>query len=165
MQRQITDFADVINPRGNVAKELERSAKQAAWLSVLCEYWLSYNGDNPDKAAHNPPTYDMPKSMPNGKRFNKARKECGAFAKQNVNHQPRLSRRVLKSGEVKYLRGGKDVNDIESIPAAEPRVCDIWDWRWVFNHWLDGGLDRSIDIMLELLPDENREKLRLEMLK
>lgn len=162
--RQATPVADILNPRGQLAKKLEKSAKQASWLAVLCEYWLSYNHDNADRARHNEPTYDLPKALPNAGRFNKARKLCGAFEHRPA-VAPRLSRRVLKSGEVKYLRGGKDVTDPESIPTVDPAPADVWDWGWVFDHWYDGGLGRSIDAMLDMLPDENRVKVETEMLK
>lgn len=158
-----TPVADVINPRGRLAKDMERTAKQAVWLSVVCEYWLTFKGDNVDKAKYDPPTYDLPLILPYAKRFNKARKESGAFdvTKATV---PRHVRRELKSGEVKYLRGGKNVDDPESIPVAVPSEYRKWDWPWVFTHWHEGGLQRSIETLMELLPEENQDKIRKELL-
>ena len=158
-----TPIADVINPKGRLAKDMERAAKQAVWLSVVCEYWLTFNGDNVDKAKHNPPTYDLPNVYTYAKRFNKARKDCGAFEVTNGT-VPRHSRRELKSGEVKYLRGGKSVDDPESIPVAVPSEFRKWDWPWVFTSWHNGGLQRSIDTWMDMLPKENQDKIRKELL-
>lgn len=158
------EMSEILNPRGQVAKQLEASIRRASWLALLCEYWLSFNDDNTSHAATYEPTYDLPKGLPNATRFNKARKECGAYTPNPV-RVPSIGRRHLKSGVTKYLRGNKDVNDIESTVAAEPMESKKWDWSWVFHHWHSGGLQRSIDDMMEMLPEENQVRLRKEFTK
>ena len=158
-----TPIGDVMNPRGRLAKDLEKAARQAHWLSVVCEHWLTFHNDNVDAAAHDKP-YTLPPSYPYAKRLNKALRECGMYDSRPA-AVPSMRMRELKSGEIKFKRGGKDINDPESIPVHEPSWDSRWDWTWVFNHWLSGGLAKSVETVVEILPDDNAEAIRLEMVK
>lgn len=159
-----TPIAEILNPRGGLATGLEKTIRQANWLDVMCEYWLSHHGDNVQRAMYDPPTYDLPKAFPGAARFNKARKECGAFEGQSGNPAS-YKWKVLKSGEGKWVRGNSDLGNPLTVPVNTPAVAAVWDWPAVFQHWLDGGLARSVAALQENLPEQNVLKIQKEMAK
>lgn len=36
-------------------------------------------------------------------------------------------------------------------------------WEWTVDHWLDGGLERSIQVSLSYMPSENRKRVKKMM--
>lgn len=106
------------------------------WLDLVCEYWLSYKGDNVQRAMYDEPTFDLPKSFPIAERFNRARKECGAWA-------PYPKRK-------------------SETPQSE---ASRWEWPVVFEYWHSGGMRRGVDALLECIPEESRVKVLKELNK
>jgi len=162
MKTRTTPVAEILNPRGRLATDLETTIRRANWLDVLCEHWLSFHGDNVQKAMHDVPSYDLPKSFPSAVRFNKARKECGAFDRTTVN-PAKYKWKVLKSGEGKWVRGNSDLGNPYTVPVAVLPDFVRWDWPTVFSHWLDGGLARAVAALSENLPEQNLSKIQKEL--
>ena len=125
------------NPRGNLAKELETTAKKAAWLSLLCSYWLAYHKDNAEKARSNIPTYKLPAKFREAPRYNKAFVNCGLWEPMSATK--------------------KDWN--------RPRWGDRSDWGWIFDYYYSGGLDRGIEYLKSVLPEANVKAIEAELLK
>lgn len=130
-------FSEILNPRGNLAKELEMTAKKASWLSLLCSYWLAYHKDNAEDARSNEPTYKLPKQISNSDRYNKAYTNCGLW-------EPMAPTK-------------KDWNR----PAWGYRS----DWSWIFDYYYSGGLDRGIEYLKSVLPEANVKAIEKELLK
>ncbi len=154
MVRDTIIMSEEMNPRGGQAKPLEATAKRAAWLSVMCGYWLSHNGDDQRLARANEPTYNLPKAFPGGERFNKARKLCDAYtpaARVEGGLRPSLT----SDGKLRNVEG----------PVHRPTYASRWVWADVFDYWLSGGLDRGVENLMEMLPEQNVEAIRKEMLK
>lgn len=131
-----TPIAEILNPRGNLAKELEMTCKKASWLSLMCGYWLAYHHDNAERARRDEP-YKLPPKVPNAARFNEALKNCGLFDRMAT----------LKDGVVR------------------PSWWSRNDWGWIFDYYYSGGLDRGIDDLKALLPQQNILAIEKEMLK
>ena len=79
MVRDTIIMSEEMNPRGGQAKPLEATAKRAAWLSVMCGYWLAYNDDDQRIARANETTYNLPKEFIGADRIHKARKLCDEY--------------------------------------------------------------------------------------
>ena len=133
----LTPIADILNFRGNLAKELEMTCKKAGWLSLMCGYWLAYHHDNAEAARRDEPTFKLPAQFQNAARYNKAYMNCGLF-----DH-----RAPLKDGVVR------------------PTFWSMNDWGWIFDYWYRGGLDRGIADLKVMLPPENVAAIEREMLK
>ena len=147
-------MADMLNPRGGLARELEVTAKRASWLSLVCGYWLAHCDDDAEAARNNEPTYNLPNLYRDSKRFNQARKMCGAWDTPNRPPVfPRVS--VTKAGKVRNVAG----------PVHRPNPASRWNWPWVFDHYYDGGLDRGIKCLMDLLPVENVRTIEKELLR
>ena len=131
-----TPIAEILNPRGNLAKELEATAKKASWLSLMCGYCLAYHHDNAEAARMDEPTYKLPSQFREAARYNKAYKNCGLFS------------------PMAPLRG-----------AYRPTFWSRSDWGWIFDYWYSGGLDRGIEDLVSMLPQENRDAIAKELLK
>jgi hypothetical protein len=154
---------DILNPRGATARDYAATAKQAAYLSIVCAHWLNYK---PDvwAAMNDEPTTDMPTSFPDAKRFNKARKLCGAW--DTSNYGPKRNTLKFKDGGLlgwTYTRNNKRPDNPDSIKVADPKPAAKWDWFQVFNYWLEGGLERNIEEMLALTTKDQAAKVRQEL--
>jgi len=128
--------ANILNPRGNLAKELETTARKASWLSLVCSYWLAYHQDDYDAARHDEPTYNLPPGMDEGGRFRKARKECGGWERMAPT----------------------------KAEGARPAWSSRWCWSEVFDYWYSGGLDRGVEYLKSALPEDNVKAIEKEML-
>jgi len=131
------ELSSVLNPRGNLAKELETTARKASWLSLLCGYWLAYHRDNAEAARQNTPTFKLPAKFELATRYNEAFTNCGLW-------EPMKPTR----------RDGYR-------PAWGTRS----DWAWIFDYWHSGGLDRGIDYLKSVLPADNVKAIEKELLK
>jgi hypothetical protein len=131
-----TPIAEILNPRGNLAKELETTAKRGAWLSLMCGYWLAFHQDDAFAAMLEEPTYNLPKAYDLDGRFNQARKMCTAYETMTP------------------LRG-----------VHRPRWADRWDWPDVFNYWYSGRLDNHVAYLSDILPETNQQNIEKELLK
>jgi len=127
-------MASILNPRGNLAKELEATAKRASWLMLVCEHWLAYKGGDYMEAKYDEPTYDLPKAFEDAARFNKARKACTAW-------EPRSSR-----------------------VAAQSTWSYRWYWPDVFDMWFFGAMANALDAIKANLPETNVETIEKEVL-
>ena len=58
-----------------------------------------------------------------------------------------------------WRRANRRLDDEESIPVAKPNASAKSLWPTVFDHWLDGGLERSVEALLMVLPEENRVRV------
>ena len=126
-----------LNPRGNLAKELEATAKNASWLSLLCGYWLAYHNDDAEAARRDPPTFKLPTKFPLADRYNKAYTNCGLW-------EPMAP--TVKEG---------------CRPAWGTRT----EWGWIFDYWYSGGLDAGVEYLKRVLPEANVAAIEKELLK
>lgn len=124
-----------VNPRGNVARDYVRVAKNASWLSHLCSLWLSYYGGDDERAKYEVP-YRLPGSFPDAKRINEAIKNCGLWGPTSRKSE-----------------------------AGTPEPATVTPWPWVYEQWKSGSLDRQINDLLYWMPEQNRKAVRKEMLK
>ena len=154
---------DILNPNGVTAKNYAATSLSAGYLSIVCAHWLNYK-ENPWDAALDEPTYDLPASFPDAKRFNKARKLCGAW--DTSRYGPKRNTMKFKDGGLygwTYLRNGKRPENPDSIKVAQMNAAYRWDWWDVFYHWLDGGLERNITELLALTTKGQAVKVRKEL--
>lgn len=160
----MSEVAEVMNPRGSIAKELEQAARRGHWVSVVCEHWLTFCDDNVDRAAHTTP-YELPAVYPYAARLKKAIQLSGMFESSSGSAPTVKVRKNAKNGTLSLFRGGRNADNPESIPVSTPSWASRLGWEYVFDHWHSGALRRSIDVIFEMLPKENRESIRKEMLK
>lgn len=164
------DFADLINPKGQVAKTYERCGKMAVWLETLCIHWVAFHDGDADAARQDPP-YELPKSFPEAERVNKAIKEVGLYElgrkSSGITYPwdrlPKLRISRLKDGSLSVKRGNLDARSIESIPGA-PRRPVVETWAELFDYWQSGALRRNLEEMLAFMPGVNAEAVQQEML-
>jgi len=149
-----TPVAEILNHKGGLAQELQATAIRAYWLGVVCTLWLSHHNDDYDIASREEPSYDLPKQLDEDGRFARARKECKAWEPGSpAPHWPTVS--VTKTGKIRKVAGR----------ATNPRPSQRWDWPWVFEYWFDGGLDRGLRELLDMLPVENVRRVKEEMVR
>lgn len=70
---------DTLNPRGNLARELQTTTLRAAYLSTVCAHWLNHHQRQTWRAANEEPTYNLPNTTTQAKRFNQARRRSEAW--------------------------------------------------------------------------------------
>lgn len=146
---------DWINHKGNVARDYTRICLRASWLALLCSLWLVEMGGNEHEAAHITP-YRQHGGTDRGKRINEAMDESGLW-EQKHNPQPYVRYRELKNGRIK-----RHAND----PVAHgPAPIETTEWSTIFNYWLHGGLERDARDLARNLPEENKQRIREELLK
>ena len=148
--------SSTLNPKGRLARDLQATALQAGYLSIVCAHWLSYQGTPWDAANHEPA--DMPAAVTGADRFNKARKLCGAWDRAKYGHKTPTYR--WKNG---WKRSGRLLDNLDSIPTPNWNAAATWDWWDVFHYWLDGNLERDLEVTLSYLPVENRNRVRKEL--
>ena len=119
-----TPIAEILNPRGNLAKELEMTCKKAGWLSLMCGYWLAYHHDNAELARRDEP-YRLPQIVPNAARFNLTLKNCGLYERRaplkdgttteipcsrllSIRKTPRFCLRVVPDNSARNPDGGQE---------------------------------------------------------
>ncbi len=152
---------DWVNPRGRVAKDYERVGKRTAHLILLCGLWLQYCHGDIDLARSTEP-HELPASFPDSKAIKQAIKGSGAW--EGNPESGNLKFRQLKSGRMSIKRRNLDVTDPMSIPAADFAPRYKWHWPDVFDAWLSGSLERSLDDLCGFVPVANREAIQQEML-
>ena len=128
---------DILNPKGNTARDLANTALRAGYLSIVCSHWLSYQGET--WRAEQTEPYTVPKNYPDAARYNKALGKCrawdrGWYGEKRAKHS-----------------------------IAKPNAATKWDWPTVFNYWLTGALDRNIEDLLALTTRDNRDRVRREL--
>lgn len=156
---EIEEYTNV-NPKGKHNKEYEACARRASYLAIVCANWLHYCGGNPQKARDNEPFHDIPESWIGAARFKKARKRSGYWDRSG--YGPKAPTLKWKEG-AGWRRANRRLDDQESIPVAKPNASAKSLWRDVFDHWLDGGLGRSVEALLLMLPEENRGRVKDEL--
>jgi hypothetical protein len=146
---------DWINHKGNIAREYTRICIRASWLALLCNLWLVEMGGNEHEAANITP-YRQHGSTHRAKRINEAIDKSGLYEFKR-NPQPYARFRKLKSGAIK-----RTAND----PVANgPAPIEVTPWRDMFNYWLHGGLERDAKDLANNLPEENKQRIREELVK
>jgi len=157
-------MSEALNPKGRLAKDLEISAKKASWLSLVCSHWLVFKGGDAWRARIDEPTYNLPKAFKDAARFNKARKECGAWEIEKP-RVPTLRYTIRKDGVGVWKRSGKLLSNQESVPVAQPSWSARWVWPDVFDYWYTGRLDAAVENLRMMLPETNQLTIDRELLK
>ena len=153
---------DILNPKGHTAVNYAATARQAGYLSIVCAHWLNYK-QTPWAAALDEPTYDLPANFHDAKRFNKARKLCGAWDTSRYGPKATTIRFKQKGLFTTWTRNGKNPDSPDSIKVAAPNASARWDWWDVFYYWLDGSLERNMQELLALTTTGQAVKVRKEL--
>lgn len=155
------------NPKGTINREYESCVRKASYFAIVCAHWLNQCDGDPIKARNNEPLYDSPATWIDADRFKKARQRSGYWDRSRYGAKiPTLKwkegrgwRRANRSYDLNQLcrwhielpKGTQ-----EPIPAVKFNASVTSPWRVAFEHWYNGGLERSIEDMLQILPEENR---------
>ena len=145
-----------LNPRGQLAKEMEIGLRRSIELSSLCELWLLYHGGDHRLARMDTPYQPPPNAgafLGSGwnkemsKAVGKAIKGTEIWERQGV--VPKSKFRLLKSGP-----------KVTPAPPHTPRWFSLLSWPLLYDHWSSGALEQGILDLLECLPKENRNRIK-----
>jgi len=148
------------NPKGTINRQYESCVRQASYLAIVCAHWLQYWNGHIDRARDNEPFYDPPEAWPDQVRFKKARKLCGFWDRTRYGEKKPTLRWKESQG---WRRANRNPQMQESIPVAQPNASATTGWRTVFDRWWSGTLQRDIDSLLAVLPEENRVRVVEEL--
>jgi hypothetical protein len=139
----------ILNPRGNLAKEIEIGLRRSVWLVRLCELWLSYNDNDHRVAASSKPFVPPPNLWDDDltRALKEAIKGCELWQRPGQSRSSGF--KMLKSGPKVYER-----------PPMDPAYSRRAPWSFYYRHWREGSLERGINDLLRLLPKENRKRIR-----